>query len=83
MIREWLRKQILKLIARDVEDIALRAYNDGCYVTERRMIEQKKLEHAALVAHNEALSKAISKHLAVTMPEYVFTVPAQPEQEGK
>jgi hypothetical protein len=85
MIREWLRKQILKLIERDIESIARHAYNDGCYVTKREMIAQKRLEHAALVRHNEALSEAIMKHLSVTMPEYAFTASAQPglEQEEK
>jgi len=76
-VNEWLRKKILSLIGGDIESIAIRSYNDGCYTTERRMQVEHQIQIQALVRHNEALQKAASDCLALTMPERIIVTSAE------
>ena len=71
-LREKIRIQILSLVGRDIEDIARRAYDDGCYVTTNRMRAEKTIEFAAMVAQNRKLQEVLSEHISLTMPPIII-----------
>ena len=67
-MKAWLRKHILALIGREIEDIARRAYDDGCYVTSKRLQAEKALEFMQITKQNEKLTEMLIERARITMP---------------
>ena len=69
---EWLRKKILSLIGRDIENIARDAYDEGCYVTARRNKAEEVIRLHYLTTENEKLREMMIERANMTMPEIVI-----------
>jgi len=70
-MKNWIRKKLLELIGRDIENIARDAYHEGCYVTQRRMQAEKLLEFQQLTATNEKLRELMVERANLAVPEII------------
>ena len=69
--KENQRRKLLSLIGRDIEDIARDAYNDGCWITEKKMRAERQLEFAHLTKENKKLRELLAERTAITMPDFI------------
>jgi hypothetical protein len=60
------------MIGRDIESIARDAYNEGCYVTQRRNRAEEAMRLQHLMAENEALRERMLDLARTQMPNMVF-----------
>lgn len=72
-MKNWLRRQIVNLIGAEIDDIARRAYVEGCYQTSRRMREEQARALMDLQQHNEKLTEMlVTRHAIAPSPPIII-----------